>query len=66
MDDDFGADDVLRIMDRYQRRLTTGLAWWKDCLTEAIAMKNSSEASANMGALGESALNHTKQASLAV
>ncbi|KAJ6595176.1 hypothetical protein DFH09DRAFT_1413150 [Mycena vulgaris] len=51
MDDDFGADDVLRVMNRYQKRLTTGLTWWKDCLTEAIAMKDSSEASANMGAL---------------
>ncbi|KAJ7146628.1 hypothetical protein C8R44DRAFT_757905 [Mycena epipterygia] len=49
MDDDFGMDDVLRVHHMYQRRLKMGLRWWKDSLTEAIAIKDSSEASANMG-----------------
>ncbi|KAJ7146613.1 hypothetical protein C8R44DRAFT_973341 [Mycena epipterygia] len=49
MDDDFGIDDMLRFFHMYQRRLTMGLRWWKDSLTEAIAIKDSSEASANMG-----------------
>ncbi|KAJ7761211.1 hypothetical protein DFH07DRAFT_424648 [Mycena maculata] len=51
MDDDFGADDVLRVMNMYQKRLHIGLRWWKDSLTEAVRIKDSSEASANMGSL---------------
>ncbi|KAJ7674352.1 hypothetical protein B0H17DRAFT_1161752 [Mycena rosella] len=51
MDDDFGADDVLRVMEMYKRRLYIGLKWWKDSLTEAIAMRDSAEASAHMGNL---------------
>ncbi|KAJ7018731.1 hypothetical protein C8F04DRAFT_1198586 [Mycena alexandri] len=51
MDDDFGSDDVLRITTMYGRRLEMGLRWWKDSLTEAIKIKDSSEASANMGSM---------------
>ncbi|KAJ7023110.1 hypothetical protein C8F04DRAFT_970505 [Mycena alexandri] len=51
MDDDFGFDDVLRITTMYGRRLEMGLRWWKDSLTEAIEIKDSSEASANMGSM---------------
>ncbi|KAJ7788010.1 hypothetical protein B0H14DRAFT_2950613 [Mycena olivaceomarginata] len=51
MDDDFGSEDVLRITTMYERRLEMGLRWWKDSLTEAIEIKDSSEASANMGSL---------------
>ncbi|KAJ7154369.1 hypothetical protein C8R43DRAFT_1000985 [Mycena crocata] len=51
MDDDFGADDILRVTTMYERRLKIGLRWWKDSLTEAIEIKDSSEASANMGSL---------------
>ncbi|KAJ7040005.1 hypothetical protein C8F04DRAFT_948977, partial [Mycena alexandri] len=51
MDDDFGSDNVLRITTMYGRRLEMGLQWWKDSLTEAIKIKDSSEASANMGSM---------------
>jgi hypothetical protein len=57
MDDDFGSDDVLRITTMYGRRLEMGLRWWKDSLTEAIEIKDSSEASANMGSMGEPRVN---------
>ncbi|KAJ7648957.1 hypothetical protein DFH06DRAFT_1208618 [Mycena polygramma] len=50
MDDDFDLDDVLRIAVMYTtKRLKIGLRWWKDSWTEAIAIKDSSTASANMG-----------------
>ncbi|KAJ7511581.1 hypothetical protein B0H11DRAFT_1700199 [Mycena galericulata] len=51
MDDDFGLDDILRVANLYQKRMHIGLRWWKDSLTEAIRIKDSSEASANMGSL---------------
>ncbi|KAJ7447833.1 hypothetical protein FB451DRAFT_1188122 [Mycena latifolia] len=51
MDDDFGFDDVVRILILYEQRLTVGLRWWKDSMIEAIAIRDNSEASANMGTL---------------
>ncbi|KAJ7045287.1 hypothetical protein C8F04DRAFT_1068350 [Mycena alexandri] len=49
MDDDFGYEDVLCIAELYVKHLKIGLRWWKDSWTEAIAMKDSAQASANMG-----------------
>ncbi|KAF7342643.1 hypothetical protein MSAN_02021100 [Mycena sanguinolenta] len=49
MDDDFGIEDVKRILQMLGSRLTFGLTWWKDSLTEALYIKDSAEASANMG-----------------
>ncbi|KAJ7438444.1 hypothetical protein FB451DRAFT_1060252 [Mycena latifolia] len=57
MDDDFGVDDMFRVMTMYEKRLEIGLRWWKDSITEAIAIKDSSQASANMGSLGEDQAN---------
>ncbi|KAJ7478764.1 hypothetical protein B0H11DRAFT_2234218 [Mycena galericulata] len=51
MDDDFGFEDVQRIMLMMEKRMTFGLIWWKDSLTEAIFIKDTTEASANMGSL---------------
>jgi hypothetical protein len=53
MDDDFGIEDVRRILQMLERRLAFGLTWWKDSLTEALYIKDSAEASANMGSVGE-------------
>jgi hypothetical protein len=53
MDDDFGIEDVGRILRMLGRRLAFGLTWWKDSLTEALYMKDSEAASANMGSVGE-------------
>jgi hypothetical protein len=61
MDDDFGYDDLIRVAILYVKRLKLGLRWWKDSWTEAIAIKDSSEASANMGNLGgHYLLSHSK------
>ncbi|KAJ7487083.1 hypothetical protein FB451DRAFT_1228693 [Mycena latifolia] len=51
MDDDFGMEDVMRVLRMLARRLTFGLTWWKDSLTEALYIKDSAEASANMGSV---------------
>jgi hypothetical protein len=53
MDDDFGIEDVKRILRMLESRLWFGLTWWKDSLTEALYIKDSAEASANMGSVGE-------------
>jgi hypothetical protein len=53
MDDAFGWDHVQSIIRMLGQRLGFGLTWWKDSLTEAIFIKDSAEASANMGSLGE-------------
>ncbi|KAJ7189721.1 hypothetical protein GGX14DRAFT_484467, partial [Mycena pura] len=49
IDDDFGIDDMLRIATMLKKRLYMGLRWWKDSWTEAVAMKGSTDAAANMG-----------------
>ncbi|KAJ6617713.1 hypothetical protein B0H10DRAFT_2176390 [Mycena sp. CBHHK59/15] len=54
MDDDFGPEDILRVMQLLSGRLQIGLLWWKDSLTEAIAIvdnPNGKFASANTGSL---------------
>ncbi|KAJ7155155.1 hypothetical protein C8R46DRAFT_1227108 [Mycena filopes] len=51
LDDEFTFDDLLRIQVLMGQRLTFGLTWWKDCLTEAIFIRDCAEASANMGSL---------------
>ncbi|KAJ7853261.1 hypothetical protein B0H13DRAFT_2083082 [Mycena leptocephala] len=51
MDDAFGWDHVQSIIRMLGQRLGFGLTWWKDSLTEAIFIKDSAEASANMGSL---------------
>ncbi|KAJ7166953.1 hypothetical protein C8R46DRAFT_951572 [Mycena filopes] len=49
MDDDFGYGDLIRIATLYTKHLHIGLRWWKDSWTEALAMNDNAEASANMG-----------------
>ncbi|KAJ7192654.1 hypothetical protein GGX14DRAFT_594242 [Mycena pura] len=49
IDDDFDDDDILRVATMYSKRLKIGLKWWKDSWTEAMAIKDNSEASAKMG-----------------
>ncbi|KAJ7796356.1 hypothetical protein B0H14DRAFT_2915495 [Mycena olivaceomarginata] len=51
MDDDFGIEDLKRILRMLESRLAFGLTWWKDSLTEALYIKDSAEASANMGSV---------------
>ncbi|KAJ7718258.1 hypothetical protein B0H16DRAFT_1609539 [Mycena metata] len=51
MDDDFDYEDILRMAELYVKRLKIGLRWWKDSWTEAIAIKDSTQASANMGSV---------------
>ncbi|KAJ7194966.1 hypothetical protein GGX14DRAFT_377441 [Mycena pura] len=51
MDDAFSWDHVQSIIRMLGQRLSFGLTWWKDSLTEAIFIKDSAEASANMGSL---------------
>ncbi|KAJ6541632.1 hypothetical protein B0H19DRAFT_1212808 [Mycena capillaripes] len=51
MDDDFGIEDIRTILAVQGRRMTFGLTWWKDSLIEAISIKDSTEASANMGSV---------------
>ncbi|KAJ6542234.1 hypothetical protein DFH09DRAFT_1322580 [Mycena vulgaris] len=51
MDDDFGMEDVMRVLRMLAGRLKFGLTWWKDSLTEALYIKDSAEASANMGSV---------------
>ncbi|KAJ6616393.1 hypothetical protein B0H10DRAFT_2037791 [Mycena sp. CBHHK59/15] len=40
LDDDFGDHDLLRVALMKEKRLKTGLKWWKDSWTEAIFIKD--------------------------
>ncbi|KAJ6582736.1 hypothetical protein B0H10DRAFT_2098574 [Mycena sp. CBHHK59/15] len=51
MDEDFGMEDVKRVLRMLAGRLAFGLTWWKDSLTEALYIKDRAEASANMGSV---------------
>ncbi|KAJ6514450.1 hypothetical protein C8R47DRAFT_1173146 [Mycena vitilis] len=51
LDDEFGYDNFMRVARMIGNRMAFGLHWWKDSLTEAIYIRDSAEASANMGSL---------------